>query len=403
MEIKSLFFELLQVAIGNRSTLTVTPSSQEWTLLFEMSKKQSLVAVAFRGVAILKNQSVDKGIGVPLCISEMDYLEWLGLTFIVNQRNKEVTKACKEVTELLEKDGFHSCVLKGQSNLVNYPEELRSCRTAGDIDIWLMPHEKGSGGLMEPLNVRRKRIVAYVKQKVGEQHVLYHHVDLPVDLSGDVEVEAHFTPSWMKSPIANKRIQRFFEEEWMNIEKVTDGYCVPSAKMNVVYQLLHVYRHLFNEGVGLRQILDYYFVLKHFHEVQGEFVDRPTMSMWAESLGRRVPSNEEMMHLLERFGLARFAKAMAWVLQEVFAMPSVYMICKPDAESGRFLLEEIMAAGNFGKFDERSDGAYAQNTWSHNVYKTKRNIRLLRFFPSEVIWAPYFYYLQNYGSWRRGL
>ena len=141
MEIKSLFFELLQVAIGNRSALTVTPSSQEWTLLFEMSKKQSLVAVAFRGVAILKNQSVDKGIGVPLCISEMDYLEWLGLTFIVDQRNKEVTKACKEVTELLEKDGFHSCVLKGQSNLVNYPDELRSCRTAGDIDIWLMPHE----------------------------------------------------------------------------------------------------------------------------------------------------------------------------------------------------------------------------------------------------------------------
>ena len=86
MEIKSLFFELLQVAIGNRATLTVMPTSREWTLLFEMSKKQSLVAIAFRGVAILKNKSAENnGLGSPLCITDVDYLEWLGLTFIVDQ------------------------------------------------------------------------------------------------------------------------------------------------------------------------------------------------------------------------------------------------------------------------------------------------------------------------------
>lgn len=409
MEIDRLFYQLLQVAIGTRNTLDMQPTSREWALLFELSKKQSLVAVAFWGVYKLNSGS---DFGSSLGFDEVTYLKWLGLIAKVAQRNKEVTEACREVTELLEKDGFHSCVLKGQSNLVNYPEELRSCRTAGDIDIWLMPHENGLGGVMEPLSVRRKRIVAYVNQKVGKQHVLYHHVDLPIVLTGAVDVEAHFTPSWMKSPIANKRVQRFFEEEWMNIEKVTDGYCVPSAKMNVVYQLMHVYRHLFNEGIGLRQVLDYYFVLKHFHEMQGEFADRSesfgepcrtTMGMWAESLGRSVPSNEEMMHLLGRLGLLRFAKAVNWVLQDVFGMPSVYMICEPDAASGRFLLEEIMAAGNFGKFDSRSDGAYAQNTWSHNVYKAKRNMRLLKFFPSEVLWAPYFYWLQNYGCWRREL
>ncbi len=96
-----------------------------------------------------------------------------------------VSEACKELTELLEKDGFFSCVLKGQTNLVNYPDELRDCRTPGDIDVWMMPKENGLGGVMESLNARRKRIVAYVKQKAGEQHVLYHHVDLPLASSVD--------------------------------------------------------------------------------------------------------------------------------------------------------------------------------------------------------------------------
>ncbi len=230
-------------------------------------------------------------------------------------------------------------------------------------------------------------------------------------------MEAHFTPSWMKSPVHNARVQRFFEDEWYNIERVADGFCVPSAKTNVVYQLMHIYRHLFSEGIGLRQVLDYYFVLRSLHVAQGEFADlvstsvgeqgrtTPTgfsMAQWAEGMGRGVPSDKEMAHLLYRLGLLRFAKAVNWVLSEVFGMPSVYMVCGVDEKAGRFLLDEMMA-GNFGKFDERSDGAYGKYSWKHNAYKMKCNLKLLRFFPSEVIWAPYFYWLQNFGLWRRGV
>ena len=38
--------------------------------------------------------------------------------------------------------------------------------------------------------------------------------------------------------------------------------CVPSDEMNRVYMLVHMYRHVFSEGIGLRQMMDYAMLLK---------------------------------------------------------------------------------------------------------------------------------------------
>lgn len=406
MSLETLFFQLLQVAIGKRKKLDLQPSSNEWALLFEMAKKHALVGVAFLGVTKLIHRQAQEAegsnFGASIGIPEVIYLKWLGLTAKTAQRNKELTTACAEVSERFEKDGFHSCVLKGQSNLVYYPEELGRCRTCGDIDAWLMLVECGLCGEMKGLKARRKKLVKYVDSISPEQKVIYHHVDCEI---GNNSVEVHFTPSWMKCPWHNARVQRFFEDEWYHVEKCKDGFCVPSLKMNVVYQLMHIYRHLFNEGIGLRQVLDYYYVVRALHVAQGEeFSDRrASMGQWAEGRGRGVPSTEEVCKLLKHFGLYNFAGAVMWVLQKVFAMPSEYLICKPCADSGKFLLSEIMEAGNFGKFDKRMDGEYASSSFLHLLYKAKRNLRLFTFFPSEVIWAPYFFYVQNWGSWRIGL
>ena len=41
--------------------------------------------------------------------------------------------------------------------------------------------------------------------------------------------------------------------------------------------------------------------------------------------------------------MARFAEATMFLLHEVFGMPEEWMICKPDADEGHFLLERVMA------------------------------------------------------------
>ena len=36
----------------------------------------------------------------------------------------------------------------------------------------------------------------------------------------------------------------------------------PDVSFNLVFAMVHIYRHFFSEGIGLRQLKDYYFILK---------------------------------------------------------------------------------------------------------------------------------------------
>lgn len=269
---------------------------------------------------------------------------------------------------------------------------------------------------------------------------------------GGGEIEAHFRPLFLDSPMRNWRLQRSFKEnEQFGVhdfavgcdktktiktaegcesacesEIVSNGstgspqrlpssasqsfsgnftaqslpsiknnknisFPIPTVSFNAVYQLCHIYRHLFNEGIGLRQLLDYYFVLENFtQKCQARLCKNNDQSMgqWDEGMGVSVKSKEEVMHTLSRFGMKKFAGAVMYVLQTVFAMPDVYLLCEADEREGRFLLDEIMQAGNFGKFDGRIKHGGSQ--LSHAIEKTKHNLRLIGHYPSEVLWEPIF-------------
>lgn len=414
MKLEELLFELLQVAIGNRKTLSVVPTQAQWTELFTLSKKQALVAIAFTGISRLKEQNEESnGLGSSVGIDEMTYLKWLGLTAKVAQRNKVLNAECAKVCAELAHDGLQCCVLKGQSNLVNYPEDLRDCRTAGDIDLWTLPHPEGipiavsSGGSAEYVNYKGiVGVVEYAQQwrrlhgqdSIPWHRVLYYHVEINTDCSEfnarkGIEIELHYRPSYLNSPIRNYRLQRWFKdnEPWGMCDAKIDDHIFPILPIstNAIYQLLHIYKHLFEEGIGLRQLLDYYFVLRALHIEQGSLDDRTqSMAQWTEGLGVAVKSNEEIMHTLSRFGMKKFAGAVMYVLQTVFAMPDEYLICQPNEKEGKFLLNEIMQAGNFGKYDERikHGGTKSQHAWE----KTKHNFRLLTHYPKEVICEPFF-------------
>lgn len=412
MILEQLFFELLQVAIGTRLSLSVKPTSREWALLFEMAKKQALVAIAFAGVNRMRESSDSADdFGLSIGIDEMTYLKWLGMTAKVAQKNKELSIACASLCKDLAHDGLYACILKGQSNLVNYPEELRECRTPGDIDVWC--------GLMDPCGIDiavadSDGKGAHYEKYQGERGVIewvladwrlkgnkkpevqYHHVDW--EYKG-IECEVHFKPSWLNNPFHNARLQKWCKEneQWNKCE--FDSFNIPSVGFNAVYQLVHIYRHLFNEGIGLRQLLDYYFVLKTLSsDAIHAQKDGQTMGMWDEDLAVGIKSKNEIMHTLSSFGMKPFASAVMWVLQEVFAMPKEYLLCNPDEKRGKFLLNEIMLAGNFGKYDERNVIGAKEGCFKRFVRRQKRFLRFLGQYPSEVIWGPYFSVKQR--AWR---
>lgn len=126
------------------------------------------------------------------------------------------------------------------------------------------------------------------------------------------------------------------------------------------------------------------------------------MAQWAEGMGIAVKSNAEIMHTLGRFGMTRFAGAVMWVLAQVFENENEnedenedwqkrwpWMICEPNEEAGRFLLDEIMMSGNFGKYDERNRHMHGASRMKRFWLLSKRDWRFLTQYPSEVLWDPY--------------
>lgn len=346
--IEQLFFELLHVSLGIRICLSHTPSADEWDKLYSIAKKQTLIGVCFAGVQKLVAQQQKP--------PEILYFTWMGMTAAIQQRNEIVNRQCVELQASLSADGICSCILKGQGVGMQYAEHLRGLRQSGDIDIWIEGGVEAAVKLAERLGQ---------KAEVTEQHV-------HLDYFPETEVEAHFIPSMLRNPFANRRLQRWFEEQkpiqfehWNEVR-----LCVPTTSFNLVYLLIHIYRHLFGEGVGLRQVMDYYFVLQA-GDLEG------------------TNSKEKAFQTIKRLGLGNFAGALMFVMREIFGLKRERMLCNPNERHGKFLLNEIIIAGNMGHHDERLKDLHGRTRLLRFYKITKHNMRLIGYYPIETLWAPF--------------
>ena len=388
------------------------PSISEWDALFLFMQQQALLGVGFRGLERMKQAGVD----VPKDV----VLRWYAMSEQVKRRNEEMNKRCVELTEMLKKDGFESCILKGQGNARLYPDPFS--RQTGDIDVWVKPVKglefrvKGEG---LSIDERRKVVTKYVRGKFPKTEIRYQHIEFPV--FKDVEVEVHFIPTAKNNPVYNHRIQRWAEERmaeqyrhFVVLPNTDETVCVPTVDFNVVYQLSHLMHHFFDEGVGLRQMMDYYYLLrkakdeseklivkseKFFDENSGlksgnlnaGHVGSEGLELRDESLGRgeddglelRVECLESSLNYL---GLYKFAGAVMWVLHEALGLEEEYMIAPMDEWRGKLLLDEILKGGNFGHYS----GLTNHSTGTKYFLKIKRNMRFVRAYPSEALCEPLF-------------
>lgn len=399
-----LFFEFLQVAVGNRKSLSVAIDDSDWGRLFEFCKKQALIGVGFSAVEKLH------AVGVVCPHSLM--MKWMALALQIENKNALMNEQCKKLTEQYGHDGLSTCILKGQGNLLNYPEELRNRRQCGDIDIWATTiNDEGlrinNNGIAIAAQTGRneveyveyhgwKAVIEYVKMQhrlVGNNEkpvIRYHHIEAP-KMEG-TEVEVHFRVGFLNSPLQNWRMQRWFDNhtDVCMKNKTHMGFAVPTSSVNVVYQMCHLFSHYFDEGLGLRQLMDYYFALRVWHNDVMECKDLQSQGMWSEGMGTPVMSKKEVMSVLRSFGMAKFTAAVMYVLHEVFAMTTHYYICKPNEKEGRKLLAEIMQGGNFGQYDTRDAALKKGGMMKHGLWKLKRVMRLVSSYPEEALWEPVF-------------
>ena len=331
----------------------------DWNKTFDFAIKQSLVGVLFKGI----ERAVNNGVLLPKDV----VLNWIGMVSLIKTNNQRTNQQAVIISETLSANGFHSCVLKGQGNAIYYSDP--SLRMPGDIDIWVKPNENTEGICNDNNGIRR--VIQYVKKKNPQAYAIYHHIDYgPV---GDVEVEVHYRPSYMSSPIHNRRAQKWFHEQqqivFNNIVCLSDGVgeiSVPTNEFNLVYLLMHMMRHLFNDGIGLRQMMDYYYLLKSDTQY-----DR-----------------KKIVITLKKLGLYHYAGAVMYVLRETMGLDDEHMVVKVDERRGKFLLEEILRGGNFGKYDTNGYFVKCKTPLGSLLRHVERDLRLVRYFPSEALWEP---------------
>lgn len=354
-----IFSELIQVAIGMRICLSHTPSADEWGELYAMAKKQSLVGVCFAGVQKLLTQRQEP--------PEMLYLTWMGMAAKIQQRNEVVNTQCVEMQQMIEKAGFRNYIMKGQGNAALYHDNLKLLRQSGDIDIYL------EGGF-EKVNAFVQRTCP--TKEINELEIHYHcFPDSSTGSCGPTEVEIHYRPFIMRNPIKNAMLQGFFKESMRFDNKIAlpNGagmINVPTVEFNLVHQMVHIYHHLFTEGIGMRQLMDYYFVLKTLSvsPLKGE-------------------CSERVKKVVHDLGLDMFASALMWVMQHVFGLSMIGVPWTPNQRDGEFLLKEIMLSGNFGKQDERQKGLY-DSKWNSFWMVNGKAFRLARFDHWMWFWGP---------------
>ena len=352
----SAIFLFLNYCLGKKVDMSIVVAKIDWRQLYSFASRQALLGFCFDGIERLTKEFSEELKQNPM---ERDLLmTWMGAAQQIRRQNVKVNAVAGKLFSMLREDGFRCCILKGQGNVLMYPNPYS--RTPGDIDVWV--------------NASREDITEYAKRHFNlEDDIRFHHLETTMD---GVPVELHFFPCSMNNPLYHARLLKWFKRnadlQCSNVVNLPDGIgeiAIPTTAFNVIYQLTHLYHHFFDEGIGMRQIIDYYYVVTN-----------------DELLVIRDSLQKELKHL----GLWKFAGAVMFVLHEVLGLAENKMIVPVDEKRGKLLLVEILDGGNFGRHFTKYAGFTHQSMGKKYFLKIWRNMHFVRYYPAEALCEPLF-------------
>lgn len=349
-------FAFLKCCLGYKGNMSRMITGMDWQELYSFASKQALLGLCFDGIERLGKEYPEELKQNP--IGRELLMNWMGKAQQIRRQNMKVNAVAGELYSKFREDGMRCCILKGQGNALMYPNAYS--RNPGDIDVWV--------------NASREQITEYAKKhfKLGDD-IRYQHIETSVD---GVPVELHFFPCTMNNPIYNARLLKWFKRnadlQCSNVVSLPDGIekiAIPTTAFNVIYQLTHLYHHFFDEGIGMRQIIDYYYVVNN-----------------DELLAIKDTLQKELKHL----GLWKFARAVMYVLHEVLGLSEEKMIAPMDEKRGKLLLSEILDGGNFGQHFTKYGHFTQQGMAKKYFLKIWRNMHFVRYYPAEALSEPIF-------------
>lgn len=316
------------------------PQISDWQAVYDFVNKQKITGICDPS-------------DYPVSIQRDLLFKWVGEIQQIKIQSTLVNQRTVELYVLLQEAGFQCCILKGQGNAIMYPDPLK--RMPGDIDVWIDAEEK--------------TVYDYVKSQFPNAQGSFKHIKFPV--FSDIPVDVHCTPLKFRHPVYQRRLQKWIEtkkeEQFKHFIRLTGTdveIAVPTARFNVIYQLGHIFTHLFDEGIGLRHLVDYFYVL---NELQGiTEIER-----------------EQIRKEWEWLGISRLASAIMWIEHEVLGLSENLLLTTPDERLGRNILEDILEGGNFGKYSQRQKKV-GRGRIRKRIATFKRLIGLMPYFPGET-------------------
>ena len=430
-------FAFLRYCLGCKGNMSRMVAGMDWQELYSFASKQAILGHCFDGIERLGKEYPEELMLNP--IERKLLMVWMSKAQQIRTQNIKVNVVASKLYSMLRGDGLRCCILKGQGNALMYPNAYS--RNPGDIDVWV--------------NASREQITEYAKKhfEIGDD-IRYHHIETSVD---GVPVELHFFPGIMNNPIYNARLQKWFKRnadlQCSNVVSLPDGtgeIAIPTAAFNVVYQLCHLYHHFFDEGIGMRQIIDYFLVVNDFsknvflnndlsnpsvslskgsstshpsplsseerdvtalrcseplrYKDGGASKPSPNCAGWdrlsiegdnsAGSTTAVISSVSTALDVVQRelkyLGLWKFARAVMYVLHEALGLSEEKMIAPMDEKRGKLLLAEILNGGNFGQHFTKYGHFTQQGMAKKYFLKIWRNMHFVRYYPAEALSEPIF-------------
>ena len=429
----SAIFLFLNYCLGKKVDMSMVVAKIDWRQLYNFASRQALLGFCFDGIERLTKEFSEELKQNPMGRDLL--MTWMGASQQIRRQNMKVNAAAGKLYSKFREDGLRCCILKGQGNALMYPNPYS--RTPGDIDVWI--------------DASRERIMEYAQKKFElEDDIRLQHLETSLD---GVPVELHFFPCTMNNPIYHARLQKWFRRnadlQCSHIVGLPDGagdIAIPTTAFNVVYQLTHLYHHFFDEGIGMRQIIDYYYIVNNDlsnHPVPlskegSTFSPSPSSSGsgdvtapsrcseplrskvggpskvsldWAgwdrrdaigdiasdasvSSVFTKDSSASTALDVVQRelkyLGLWKFAGAVMFVLHEVLGLAEDKMIVPMDEKRGRLLLAEILDGGNFGRHFTKYARFTHQSMGKKYFLKIWRNMHFVRYYPAEALCEPLF-------------
>lgn len=352
--INDIFYRLIRISIVKDTDFPFVLSSQEWKSIYVIAKNQALLGICFASIERLYKNQPDVLVNLPIELK----MQWYAIATNIQNRNKIINNQCATLQKDLLTQGLNSCILKGQGVAYYYGKGLDLLRQSGDIDIWV--------------NGSWKQVMALISKRTPNREFDLKHAHYNV--FKDTPVEVHWVPSTTSNFFLDRKLKRFYRQQSVVQfdHKVTldenDKITAADPFFDSIHLLLHILGHYLYEGVGLRQVMDYYYIVRHADVQQRK---------------------EEIIAYYKDFGLYGFSKSVMWVLKEVFGLEDNYMLTEPNEKSGKELLKEIMKEGNMGHASVRlsENNEITMHRWYR---RWKRKLRLIRFNTIGVVCNPFY-------------